>query len=110
VSEGTQGIRIAVPKRANAGEVIEIKAMIQHEMETGYRRDQFGKQIPRFILERFECRYNDKLLFRAELFPAIAANPFLNFFMRATESGTLDFRWTDQDGRSFSERVTLEVV
>ena len=49
-------------------------------------------------------------MFRAELFPAIAANPFLNFFMRATESGTLDFRWTDQDGQSFSERVTLEVV
>ena len=110
MSDTTQGIRIAAPKRANAGAVIEIKAMIQHEMETGYRRDQFGKQIPRFILKRFECRYNDKPVFGAELFPAIAANPFLNFFMRATESGTLDFRWTDQDGHAFSERVMLEVV
>ncbi len=104
------GIRIAAPKRATPGEVIEIKAMIQHEMETGYRRDEFGKQIPRFILTRFECRYNDKPVFTAELYPAIAANPFLNFFMRATESGTLDFRWTDQDGRAFSEHVTLTVA
>ena len=110
MSEGAQGIRIAAPKRASAGEVIELKAMIQHAMETGYRRDQLGKQIPRFILERFECLYNGKLVFRAELFPAIAANPFLDFFIRATESGTLDFRWTDQDGQTFSERVTLEVA
>jgi sulfur-oxidizing protein SoxZ len=110
VSDEAQAIRIAAPNRASAGEVIELKAMIQHEMETGYRRDQFGRQIPRFILERFECLYNGKPVFRAELFPAIAANPFLNFFIRATESGTLDFRWTDQEGHTFSERVTLEVV
>jgi sulfur-oxidizing protein SoxZ len=110
VSDAADGIRIAAPERAGAGEVIELKAMIQHEMETGYRRDQLGKPIPRFILERFECLYNGKRVFRAELFPAIAANPFLNFFIRATESGTLDFRWTDQDGNTFSKRVLLEVV
>ena len=110
MNDAAEGIRISAPERATAGDVIELKAMIQHEMETGYRRDQLGKPIPRFILERFECLYNGKPVFRAELFPAIAANPFLNFFIRATESGTLEFRWTDQDGKTVSKQVTLEVV
>ena len=102
-------IRIAVPGSAKAGEVIEIKALIQHQMETGFRRDQYGQEIPRDILKHFECLYNGVSVFEAEFFPAVAANPFLTFYTRATESGTLVFRWTDQAGKVSSHSAAIEV-
>ena len=102
-------IRIAAPAQAQAGEVIELKAMIRHPMETGYRRDLYGRPIPRDILKRFECRYNGELVFAAEFFPAVAADPFLTFYTTATESGLLEFSWVGQDGHRFSDSVALEV-
>jgi sulfur-oxidizing protein SoxZ len=103
-------IRIAAPGQASPGEIIELKAMIRHPMETGYRRDRYGKPIPRDILKRFECRYNDELVFAAEFFPAVAADPFLTFYTRATSSGTLEFKWIGQDGSIAAETVGLEVA
>ena len=70
--------RIVVPAKARKGEVIEIKTLINHVMETGFRRDNVGKAIPRDIISRFVCTYNGDEVFRAELFPAIAANPSTN--------------------------------
>ena len=103
-------IRISAPATANQGEVIELKAMIRHPMETGYRRNQYGEQIPRDILTRFECRYNGETVFAADFFPSVAANPFLTFHTVATESGTLEFRWTDQAGNVSTETSDLEVT
>ena len=103
-------IRIKAPRQAARGEVMELKALIRHPMETGYRRDAYGKQIPENILDRFECRYNGERVFAAELFRAVAADPFLTFHAVATESGSLEFRWVGQDQRVFSETVELEVL
>jgi sulfur-oxidizing protein SoxZ len=103
-------IRIAAPTQASKGEVIELKALIRHPMESGYRRDRYGEQIPRNILKRFECRYNDVLVFAADFFPAVAADPFLTFYTTATESGTLEFRWVDQHGEVLAQHVRLEVA
>ena len=104
------GIRLSVPERAVAGDVINIKAMIQHDMESGYRRDQMGQRIPRNILKHFECLYNDRSVFQVELNTGIAANPFFSFYTRATESGTLLFRWTDQHGETWTAEASIEVV
>ncbi len=102
-------IRIKAPGQARRGEVMELKAMIRHPMETGYRRDLYGKQIPEDILDRFECRYNGEVVFSAEFFRATAADPFLTFYTVATESGTLEFRWLGQDESVYRESVQLEV-
>lgn len=67
-------------------------------METGFRRDAVGTAIPRNILTDFECLYNKRPVFRAKFHPAISANPFLAFHVRADQSGTLTFRWLDQHG------------
>lgn len=91
-------IRISAPKTASPGEVIQIKTMIQHPMESGFRRDMRGERIPRDILEHFHCEYDGETVFKAEFFPAVAANPFLTFYTRATQSGQLTFTWTDQNG------------
>ena len=103
-------IRISAPKTAKPGEIMELKAMIKHEMESGYRRDQKGDTITRDIITSFECLYNDELIFSADFGPAIAANPFLSFYARATVSGTLLFRWTDQHGTIWSETAELTVT
>jgi sulfur-oxidizing protein SoxZ len=84
--------------------------MIQHDMESGYRRDQMGQRIPRNIIRHFECFYGERRVFHVELNPGIAANPFFSFYTRATESGQLLFRWTDQHGDTWSETASIEVL
>ena len=103
-------VLINFPPRAKRGEIIEIKALIQHPMETGYRLDNRGAAIPRDIISRFTCLYNGDEVFRAELFPAISANPFIAFSTVATESGELVFNWIDDDGQIQSEirQITVE--
>ena len=100
---------INVPARARRGEVIEIKTLISHTMETGYRRTQLGAPIPRDIIRWFVCTYNGTEVFSAELHPAIAANPFIAFSTVATESGTLTFHWTGDNGFSVTESAAIVV-
>jgi len=101
---------INVPAKAGRGQVIEIKTLISHVMETGYRPDSNGKIVPRDIINKFVCTYNGVEIFRADLHPAIAANPFISFFTVATESGVLAFTWTDDDGKLFTEKANITVV
>jgi sulfur-oxidizing protein SoxZ len=100
---------INVPAKAKKGEIMAIKTLISHDMETGYRIDNVGRNIPRDIITLFVCSYNGLEVFRAELFPAIAANPFLSFPLMATESGTIAFKWTGDNGFSQSESVQITV-
>jgi sulfur-oxidizing protein SoxZ len=100
---------ISVPARARRGEIVEIKALVSHPMETGYRRTQEGASIPRDIIRLFVCTYNGTEVFRAELHPAIAANPFIAFATLATESGTLQFHWTGDNGFSATESASIAV-
>ena len=100
---------INVPPRAKRGEIIEIKTLISHTMETGFRRTQLGAVIPRDIIRRFVCTYNGTEVFRADLHPAIAANPFIVFSTVAIESGTLGFSWTGDNGFSVTESATISV-
>jgi len=101
---------IRMPTEAKRGEVVEVKTLVSHPMETGYRRDSTGQPIPRHIINRFVCTYNGQEVFRAELFPAIAANPFLSFFTVATETGEVLFQWTDDQGNIQTETVRITVV
>jgi sulfur-oxidizing protein SoxZ len=100
---------VRVPERARRGEVIEIKALIGHPMETGYRRTQHGERIPRDIITLFTCTYNGTEVFRAELHPAIAANPFIAFTTLAIESGTITLHWSGDNGFAASESAAIVV-
>jgi sulfur-oxidizing protein SoxZ len=86
---------INVPATAKRGAIVEVKALIAHPMETGYRHDIKGESIPRDIIKSFACSYNGEDVFCADLFPAMAANPFIAFSIVASESGVLTFSWTD---------------
>lgn len=101
---------INVPSSARRGEVIEIRTLIGHPMETGYRPGAEGKVLPRNIIRRFTCRYNGEPVFSAELFPAIAANPYLAFHTVATDSGTLSFTWEGDNGFVQTETLAITVI
>jgi sulfur-oxidizing protein SoxZ len=100
---------INVPAKARRGELIEIKTLIQHPMETGFRVGLNGALIPRDIITTFVATYNGEEIFRADFSPAIAANPFVTFFTTATESGTIAFHWTGDNGFSQVEEAPITV-
>ncbi len=99
---------INVPKKAKRGDVIEIKTLMSHIMETGFRHTMAGDLVPRDIITSFVCRYNGSEIFRADLFPAIAANPFISFFTVAKESGKFEFEWIGDNG--FSETASAAIT
>jgi sulfur-oxidizing protein SoxZ len=90
--------RVQVPSAVARGEVFLVKTLISHQMETGLRRDDQGNVIPRKIINKFTCRYNDVVVFSVDLHEAVAANPFIEFYLRATESGRLAFVWEEDGG------------
>ncbi len=94
----TERVRIKVPETARKGEVIEIKTLIAHIMETGFRKDADGRPIPRRIINRFTAEFNGQPVFGVDLEPAIAPNPYIRFTVRVEESGVFSFAWVDDDG------------
>jgi sulfur-oxidizing protein SoxZ len=100
---------IHMPETVRRGEVFEIRALISHVMETGYRPGADGRPVGRNIIRSFTCRYDGETVFRAELHPAIAANPYLAFHTRATASGELEFTWEGDDKFSQTERRPITV-
>ena len=99
---------INVPKKAKNGDVIEIKTLMSHIMETGYRHTTSGEVVPRDIITSFTCRFDGEEIFRADLFPATAANPFISFFTVASKSGKVDFEWIGDNG--FSETASASIT
>lgn len=90
--------RVKVPKSAAAGDVITIKTLISHKMESGQRKGKDGKIIPRKIINKFEASFNGQPVFSTDIDPAVSANPYLEFTAKITEAGTFTFKWTDDDG------------
>ncbi len=101
---------INMPKTARRGEVIEIRALIGHPMETGYRPGADGVVLKRDIIRRFTVRYNGEQVFAAELHQAISANPYIAFHTVATDSGTLAFSWEGDNGFSQTETAAITVT
>ena len=102
--------RIELPPVTRRGEVVEVRILIQHAMETGFRREADGTRVPRNAIHSFVCRYNGAEVFRATLSAGIAANPLLRFYLRAGDSGDLDFWWLDDEDRESTARARLVVT
>jgi sulfur-oxidizing protein SoxZ len=101
--------RLKVPKKAEKGEIITVKSLISHVMETGQRKDKSGKTIPRKIINKVVCTYNGKVVFECDWHPAISANPYLAFNLRANESGTVELTWFDDDGSKTTQSAKITV-
>jgi len=101
--------RVRFPQEARSGEIIEIKTLISHEMETGFRKDQTGATIPRRLINKFTAKFNGKEFLSVDWYTAVSANPFQSFFFRAKESGTFEFTWKDDDGSEYKSTHELKV-
>jgi sulfur-oxidizing protein SoxZ len=101
--------RLKLPTEARKGDIIDIKTLLPHVMETGLRKDQDGNTIPRKIINKFICEFNGKTVFSANLETAVAANPFLQFTAKVYQSGTFKFSWIDDDGSvtTAEEKITV---
>jgi sulfur-oxidizing protein SoxZ len=98
---------VNVPTTARVGEVVEVRALIQHPMETGYRLGSDGQPLLRDLVRRLECRFEGQLVFAAELHAAISANPYVAFHLRVPGSGTLTVLWQGDQGLQHSESVRI---
>ncbi|HEV8110590.1 MAG TPA: thiosulfate oxidation carrier complex protein SoxZ [Burkholderiales bacterium] len=102
--------RIRMPEAARRGELVEVSILIQHPMETGFRRELNGERVPRNAIHSFRCRYNGVDVFRATLSTGIAANPTLRFFFVATETADVEFWWLDDDEVEGGAKARLSVT
>lgn len=102
--------RVRVPREASAGEVITIKCLINHTMESGQRRNDDGDVIPRQIINRFTAEFNGEMVMDVAMEPAISTNPFFEFESVVPESGTFVFTWYDDDGDIYIEEKEIAVV
>ena len=105
----TSRTSITMPSNAKKGAIIEIRAIAQHDMESGFRYSESGKLIPRDIIRVFTCTYNDVEVFRADFYPGIGANPLIIFTTIATETGNLEFKWSGDDGYEAINQAHLTV-
>ncbi len=103
--------RMKVPKKVRKGEPFQVKSLISHKMESGQRKDKkTGKPIPRMIINKFTARYNGTEVFSADWAPAISANPYMAFYVRADASGELELAWTDDQGKTVTKTAQVTVT
>lgn len=102
--------RIRVPREIREGEVFEVRTLVSHIMESGQRVDSTGNRVPRHIVNRLVCLYDGEEVFRADLHPGIAMDPYVSFRVRARGSGELTLIWTDDAGESHTETVPVTVA
>lgn len=102
--------RVKVPRSVSKGDVIEIKTLINHKMESGQRKDRkTGEPIPRNIINKFTCEFNGQQVFAVDIDPAVSANPYLKFNARVPEAGTFKFTWVDDAGETYTTEKKIKV-
>ncbi len=103
--------RAKLPKTAVAGEVIKIKTLLSHPMESGQRiNHETGDLIPQDIMYYFSASFNGKVFFELDAEPALSTNPYIEFHLKVPESGTISFLWKTENDGDFTLERTIEVT
>ena len=103
--------RLKYKKIVKVGENLKIKTLAEHEMETGVRRDNItGVIYPRLIIQSVIAKYNGKIVFKANWFSGVSANPYLAFYITAKESGLIEIEWKDDHATTSYKRGYLKVI
>ena len=103
--------RLKYKKIVKVGEKVKIKTLAEHEMETGVRRDNVtGVIYPRLIIQSVIAKYNGKIVFKANWFSGVSANPYLAFYITAKESGLIEIEWKDDHATTSYKRGYLKVI
>ena len=102
--------RIQFPERIVAGDVVKVRLLVQHPMDTGYLQDLLGKLVPRNVIRLLTCQLGSREVFRVEPSSGIAANPLFEFFVRATETAEMHVTWVDDKGQRGEHTQTMVVL
>jgi len=102
--------RVKTPKSAKAGEVVTIKTLISHPMESGQRKDKDGAVIPRQIINRFTCELNGQMVVDVTMEPGVSTNPYFEFEAKVDASGEFVFKWYDDDGSVYEDKQAIKVA
>ena len=103
--------RLKYKKIVKVGENVKIKTLAEHEMETGVRRDNItGVIYPRLIIQSVIAKYNGKIVFKANWFSGVSANPYLAFYITAKESGLIEIEWKDDHATTSYKRGYIKVI
>jgi len=102
--------RVSIPRKVTRGEIVEVRTLISHPMETGYRRNRYGEKLPKHIIEHFTAHYLGKQVFSADFGPGIAANPYLSFYLRVTRSGQVKLSWVDDSNKHWESDHEITVT
>ena len=103
--------RLKYKKIVKVGDNVKIKTLAEHEMETGVRRDNVtGVIYPRLIIQSVIAKYNGKIVFKANWFSGVSANPYLAFYITAKESGLIEIEWKDDHATTSYKRGYLKVI
>lgn len=95
----------------NKGDLVKVKTLAEHEMESGVRRDEkTGVIYPRLIIYKVTARYNGKIVFKANWFSGVSANPYLAFYFKADRSGLIEIEWEDDYSKSTYKRGYIKVL
>ena len=95
--------RLKYKKIVKVGENVKIKTLAEHEMETGVI-------YPRLIIQSVIAKYNGKIVFKANWFSGVSANPYLAFYITAKESGLIEIEWKDDHATTSYKRGYLKVI
>jgi sulfur-oxidizing protein SoxZ len=102
--------RVKAPKTAAAGEMVTIKTLVNHPMESGQRKDGDGNVIPRKIINAFSATFGGADVVSAVFEPAISTNPYFQFSFTVPATGDLVMKWTDDDGSMVEQTKTITVA
>jgi sulfur-oxidizing protein SoxZ len=102
--------RIQWPERVQAGDVVKVRLLVQHPMETGYLQNLLGQLLPRNVIRTLTCTWGQQEVFRVEPSSGISANPLFEFFVRAEQTAEMHVAWTDDRGVKGHLRQLLPVL
>ncbi len=101
---------VYIPEKAKIGELIEIQSLIAHPIQIMTQSEKINLEKKQNFIERLTVKFNKNQIFAAEFTSKLSANPYISFFFKATETGTLLFTWYETSGRKWAIEKKLQVV
>jgi sulfur-oxidizing protein SoxZ len=96
--------RVIIPDTATAGEVIQIRTLIDHPMITGVSSD-----LPRDMLATFTATMNGQALISYDFENGSSENPTFTFYATVAETSDFVFTWTHEDGTEFTYQQQVSI-
>lgn len=102
---------MADPMRIRAaanGDIVEVKVLMRHDMETGQRKDASGKIMPAHFIQNLTAKCNDKVVLNAQFGPSVSKDPFLAFkFKGGAKGDKVSVTWMDNKGDTRTDEATI---